>query len=153
MNLNGCETDGVPAPSDFELGTWVSDDDGPPYAELRRLYEAARTLILDWQTRNDALTAERDGYRAVAEQRAAQISALAQEVERLREENGQIADLCDGTLSTNAELAAKVERLQGLVEKSRDIIQVAFSVKLGDGKLYAFVQELTAALAPHEVEE
>ena len=70
------ETDGVPAPSDFELGTWVSDDDGPPYAELRRLYEAARTLILDWQTRNDALTAERDGYRAVAEQRAAENARL-----------------------------------------------------------------------------
>jgi len=108
MNLNGHETDGVPAPSEFELGTWVSDDDGPPYAELMRLYEAARTLILDWQTRNDALTAERDGYRAVAEQRA-------QEVERLATENEMLWE-------ANRKMQRTVDRVEKTTTQSRDAL-------------------------------
>ena len=91
----------------------------------------------------DAILAERDGYRAVAEQRAA-------EVERLREENGQIADLCDGTLSTNAELAAKVERLTAELAICRTLVELRGNVieELMDERdtLAAKVERLRGAL-------
>ena len=104
MNLNGCEIDGVPAPSDWELC--------PDGLDRERAISRLRACI----RQNLAVIAERDGYRAVAEQRAA-------EVERLREENGQIAELCDGTLSTNAELAAKAERLRVVLEEHETTIR------------------------------
>ena len=86
MNLNGHETDGVPAPSEFELGTWVSDDDGPPYAELMRLYEAARTLILDWQQRNEQLWKLYRGSVDVTNVYAAQEGIYRAEITDLRTE-------------------------------------------------------------------
>ena len=119
------ETDGVPAPSDFEL---------------QQMYDAKVWRIED-------LTAERDGYRAVAEQRAA-------EVERLREENGQIADLCDGTLSTNAELAAKVERLTAELAICRTLVELRGNVieELMDERdtLAAKVERLRGALLAYQ---
>ena len=139
MNLNGCEIDGVPAPSDWELC--------PDGLDRERAISRLRACI----RQNLAVIAERDGYRAVAEQRAA-------EVERLREENGQIADLCDGTLSTNAELAAKVERLRVVLAEAQAFVG-NWCASIGSTEWGEYMEGkrvkalIAAALAPHEVEE
>ena len=96
MNLNGCEIDGVPAPSDWELC--------PDGLDRERAISRLRACI----RQNLAVIAERDGYRAVAEQRAAEVERLRgameehettiralsrSDVERFKENNALAAEV------------------------------------------------------------
>ena len=119
MNLNGCEIDGVPAPSDWELC--------PDGLDRERAISRLRACI----RQNLAVIAERDGYRAVAEQRAAEVERLAQEVERQdgfrTEVEARLADIesrLELATERNGRLTAEVARLRGELSERETTIRI-----------------------------
>ena len=90
------ETDGVPAPSEFELTGDRAD-------RIRQLLKE--------------LVTERDGWRSLAKLHTAEAERLAQEVDSLDRELRALANSNAAHMVEARNLAAEVERLRGALEK------------------------------------
>jgi len=106
---------------------------GPGNATVQavRYCDNCGTVFGEEKRHIDAILAERDGYRAVAEQRAAEVERLAQEVERQdgfrTEVEARLADIesrLELATERNGRLTAEVARLRGELSERETTIRI-----------------------------